>query len=58
MSSHVDEETPLLPGKQATRYHGSTEPLTLNVIYPFAPEVRSHIYLGQLINFRITKAHS
>ena len=63
MSSHVDEETPLLPGKQATRYHGSSslqlaEPLTLNVIYPFAPEVRSHIYLGQLINFRITKAHS
>ena len=57
--SHVDEETPLLAGngkKQATPlpwfqftivlFLQLAEPLTSNVIFPFAPEVCSLIYLG------------
>ena len=54
MSGHIDEETPLLPNdgkKQATPlpwfqfsialFLQLAEPLTGNVIYPFAPEVCS-----------------
>ena len=63
MSDHVDEETPLLAGngkKQATPLPWFqftlililqlAEPLTSNVIYPFAPEVCSSFLLGSTIN--------
>ena len=72
MSSRVDEETPLLAGngkKQATPlpwfqftivlFLMLAEPLTSNVIYPFAPDVCSLIYLGgRLLNFGNLEAHS
>ena len=62
MSGRVDEETPLLAGngkKQATPlpwfqftivlFLMLAEPLTSNVIYPFAPDVCSLVLLRRLI---------
>lgn len=59
MTGHIDEETPLLAGngkKQATPlpwfqltivlFLQLAEPLTSNVIFPFAPEVCSLRLLG------------
>ena len=64
MSGRVDEETPLLAGsgkRQATPlpwfqlllvfFSQLLEPLTSNVIYPFAPEVCSLFFPGRLINW-------
>ena len=63
MSGHVDEETPLLAGdgkKQATPLPWFqftivmllqlAEPLTFNVILPFAPEVCSFMLSRRSIN--------
>ena len=71
MTSHVDEETPLLAGdgkKPATPlpwfqftivlFLQLAEPLTSNVIYPFAPEVCPRLYLGIQLTFGNFKAHS
>ena len=53
MSSRVDEETPLLPVKKTTPLPWGqfsiilavqlAEPLTSQVIYPFAPQVSIHL---------------
>ena len=74
MSGHVDEETPLLAGngkKQSTPLPWFqftivliiqlAEPLTFNVIYPFAPEVCSLILSRRSIKLILgilKKAHS
>jgi hypothetical protein len=73
MTGHVDEETPLLAGngkKQATPlpwfqfiivlFLQLAEPLTSNVIYPFAPEVCSlFLPIRRSINFFVNlKAYS